>query len=229
MSINNGKDYLLLVWKADVTRRQYVVGQLSKNGRYEFNYSEEVELAIEEGFSPLVSFPNIHEKYYSEELFPVFAARLPDRKRRDIVQILDKYGLKEYDAYQLLKKSGAKLPIDRLQFIDPIFDMVNNEKRSFYLAGPRHYLGCANNRCDNAVEVVRGDEVFLEQEPNNLQDKYAIKVLNYEKQLLGYIPRYYSEFFSKAISEQREVMCFVSAVNKNQCCDECIELTISIK
>lgn len=60
--------------------------------------------------------------YKCEELFPVFSSRLPDRKRKDIKKILEKYGLKEYDSYQLLKRSGARLPIDNLQFVDPILN-----------------------------------------------------------------------------------------------------------
>ena len=30
--------------------------------------------------------------------------------------------MEEYDSYELVKRSGAKLPIDNLQFIDPILD-----------------------------------------------------------------------------------------------------------
>ena len=55
--------------------------------------------------------------YRSEELFPAFSSRLPDRKRKDIDKILKKYNLDEYDTYELLKRSGAKLPIDNLQFV----------------------------------------------------------------------------------------------------------------
>ena len=79
----------------------------------------------------LVSFEKLDTVYKSEKLFPVFASMLPDRKRKDIGRILEKYGLDEYDAYQLLKKSGAKLPIDNLQFIDPILDYNGSLKKSF--------------------------------------------------------------------------------------------------
>lgn len=79
----------------------------------------------------LVSFEKLDTVYKSEKLFPVFASMLPDRKRKDIGRILEKYGLDEYDAYQLLKKSGAKLPIDNLQFIDPILDYNCSLKKSF--------------------------------------------------------------------------------------------------
>ena len=40
MSVRDGKDYLYLVWKCGLTRQQYVVGVLSRNGGYEFKYGE---------------------------------------------------------------------------------------------------------------------------------------------------------------------------------------------
>lgn len=131
MSIKDSKDYLFLIWKSELKRRQYIVGQLSKNGQYEFQYCEEVHKAIQAGFTPLIPFPEISTSYSSDELFPVFSSRLPDRKRKDIDSILKKYNLDKYDAYEFLKKSGARLPIDHLQFIDPILDYDTSFKRNF--------------------------------------------------------------------------------------------------
>lgn len=54
MSVKDGKDYLYLIWKCSSNRRQYIVGQLSKNGQYEFCYCEEFNEAVKEGFSPLI-------------------------------------------------------------------------------------------------------------------------------------------------------------------------------
>ena len=119
MSIRNGRDYVYLVWKEINTRRQYIVGQLSKNGKFEFNYGFEVKEAISKGFKLLIAFDDLDKVYENDILFPVFSSRLPDRKRRGIEKILEKYGLDEYDDYKLLKRSGARLPIDNLEFIDP--------------------------------------------------------------------------------------------------------------
>ena len=55
MSVKDGRDYLYLIWKCASNRRQYIVGQLSKNGQYEFRYGEEIEEAMEKGFMPLIS------------------------------------------------------------------------------------------------------------------------------------------------------------------------------
>ena len=81
MAIKDGKDYLYLIWKCSSNRRQYIVGQLTKNGQYEFIYCEDIEKAIKSGFELLVSFEKLDTLYNSEKLFPVFASRLPDRKR----------------------------------------------------------------------------------------------------------------------------------------------------
>ena len=61
MSVKDGKDYLYLIWKCSSNRRQYIVGQLSKNGQYEFCYCEEFNEAVKEGFSPLISFEDTNE------------------------------------------------------------------------------------------------------------------------------------------------------------------------
>ena len=118
MSKKNEKDYLYLIWKAEKNGKRYIVGQLAKNGEYEFRYYEkEIREAIKEGFEPFFCFRELDKVYTDAMLFPVFASRLPDRKRKDIDKILQKYGLKEFDEYELLKKSGARLPIDNLEFI----------------------------------------------------------------------------------------------------------------
>jgi len=119
MSINIGRDYLVLIWKAPKSRRRYPVGELSRVSQFEFRYKNEVQKAIEDGFELLIAFPEVDKLYKSDKLFPVFASRLPDPKRKGIEVILAKYSLTKYDAYTLLKRSGARLPIDNLEFIDP--------------------------------------------------------------------------------------------------------------
>lgn len=228
MSVRDGKDYLYLIWKCDSTRRQYIVGQLSKNGQYEFRYCGEINEAIKAGFKPLVSFEKVSEVYRSEELFPVFSSRLPDKKRKDIGKILKKYQMEEYDAYKLLKMSGARLPIDNLQFIDPILDIENEFQRKIYMAGVRYYLGCGGMDCNNAISVIKGEEVFLVKEPDNKYDKYAIKVVNVKEELLGYIPRFYSKAFTRIINNRRKITCYIESVDMNKCCSECIELTVKV-
>ena len=229
MSVRAGKDYLYLIWKSEKSRRQYIVGQLTKNGGYKFQYSNEVHDAIKDGFSPLLSFDDLEKTYSDEKLFSVFASRLPDRKRRDINKILEKYRLKEYDEYMLLKRSGARLPMDNLEFIDPILDTDEaNISRTFYIAGVRHYLNCKGEECSNAENVTRGDEIFLSREETNIYDKYAVKMLNASGLLLGYVPRYYSKSISEILEKGKHVSCHVYNVEKNRNCSECIKVIMQI-
>ncbi len=226
MSQKDGKDYLYLIWKAEKSRKQYIVGELIRNGQFEFRYVEKVAEAINDGFTPLLCFQNLQQVYKDEKLFPVFSSRLPDRKRKDIQNILKKYDLEEYDEYMLLKRSGARLPIDNFEFIDPIFDINEKVKRIFFMAGPRHYLGCNGNDCKRSVMVTVGDEIVLQREPKNRYDAFAVKMLDVYGHMLGYIPRYYSEGVSMMLDNQKQLSCQVYSVDKSKNCNECIKVEL---
>lgn len=229
MSLLDGKDYIFLIWKEPVSRKQYIVGQLSKNGQYEFSYGREVQEAINNGFELLIPFNDVSKVYYSDFLFPVFSSRLPDKKRRDIGSILQKYGLAEYDEYKLLKRGGAKLPIDNLEFIDPILERDKEGfERTFYLAGPRYYIGCNGKDCDYSVTLNTDEELFLELEDTNEHDKNAIRVVKKGSIHIGYIPRYYSEQLSELIRKGVSYDCTIRDVVKNKKCHECIRITLKM-
>lgn len=228
LSIKEGRDYLHLVWKQPKTRRRYVVGELSKNGQFEFLYGKEVNAALAEGFEPIIAFPDIKKRYKSDKLFSVFAGRLPDPKRKGINNIIAKYGLEQYDAYQLLKRSGARLPIDQLEFIDPILDHeCENFSRRFFLAGPRHYLGCKGIECSKAIDVKLHENLTLLREPENEKDELAIKVISESGDLIGYVPRYYSPAIAPLIDQGVILKCVVVNIEKENNCDECIEVELS--
>lgn len=228
MSVKNGKDYLYLIWKSEQTRKQYIIGQLTKNGQYEFQYGEEVQAAMADGFQPLLCFPDLNKVYKNDRLFTIFTSRLPDRKRKNIQTILDKYGLDKYDDYMLLKRSGARLPIDNLEFIDPILSSDEDVTRIFYMAGVRHYLNCDGNDCAQAVRITRGDEVFLREEPDNCYDQNAVQCLDISGKVLGYIPRYYSRGVTELLKREKRIVCHIYNVDQNKNCNECIKIIMKI-
>lgn len=86
MSVKDGKDYLYLIWKSEQTRNQYIIGQLTKNSQYEFQYGEEVQSAITDGFKPLLCFPDLNKVYKDDKLFAIFKSRLPDKKEKTFKQ-----------------------------------------------------------------------------------------------------------------------------------------------
>lgn len=113
------KDLVFLVWRDEKTGNTYKVAELYKqNGKYYFKYIlENVKEAEKNGFELLIAFPQINATYENPHLFAVFGARLPDKKRPEIKEILETYGMTEYDAFELLKRSGAKLPTDNYEFV----------------------------------------------------------------------------------------------------------------
>lgn len=230
MSQKGERDYIYVIWKDPKSRRQYTIGELSKNGKYEFCYGHEIIKAIEKGFRALISFDDINRIYFSDSLFSSFASRLPDKKRKDIDKILSKYEMYEYDEYYLLKRSGGRLPIDTLEFIDPIPETLEKEtSRYFYVAGTRHYIDCDGMDCIKSIDINKNDELILELEPENKYDQYAIKVLNTDRKQIGHIPRYHSEQLTRLINNGAICFCTVHDVNKLNNCNECIRIHLIIK
>lgn len=112
------KDLVYLIWTDVNTGNKYKVAELYKqNNKFYFRYIlENVKEAQKKGFNLLVAFPQINALYESPRLFANFAARLPDSTRPEIKEILATYEMTEYDEFELLKRSGAKLPIDDYEF-----------------------------------------------------------------------------------------------------------------
>lgn len=228
MSIRNGNDYIYLIWKDPKTRRNFTIGELSKNSNFEFRYGHEIEKAVDCGFQLLTSFPDKEKTYESTNLFPAFSSRLPDRKRRDIDKILSKYSLPSYDEYELLKRSGARLPIDTYEFIDPIFSKDENIEITFYIMGVRHSTACKGEDCSKLPEVTVGDVVVFEEEPTNEYDPFAIKVLTTDGESLGYIPRYYNQSILDRLHDHQSYVCQIIEVSSQKLCEDCIKVKLSM-
>ncbi len=112
------KDLVYLVWTDIKTGNKYKVAELYKiDNEFYFRYIlENVKEAQKNGFKLLIAFPQINALYDNPKLFAIFAARLPEPSRPEIKEILETYGMTEYDAFELLKRSGAKLPTDNYEF-----------------------------------------------------------------------------------------------------------------
>lgn len=113
------KDIVYLVWTNKESKKSYKVAELYKeNDKFYFKYIlENVKEAEKDGFTLLIAFPQINALYDNPQLFAVFSSRLPEATRPDINEILTTYGMTEYDEFELLKRSGAKLPIDNYEFV----------------------------------------------------------------------------------------------------------------
>lgn len=220
-------NYLYLVWKDPQTRRNFTIGKLSRNQKYKFEYCEATTEAEEAGWKKLEAFPE-PKIYESDTLFPVFSSRLPDRKRRDIEKILEKYNLTEFDEFELLRKSGARLPIDTYEFIDPIFPEAETIERDFFVMGIRHHAACSGKDCSLLPAVVPGDLLKLKEEPENCVDPFAIRVLTNQEEHLGYVPRYYNQAIGERIKKGMTYTCRVLEVHPANSCSECVKVRINM-
>lgn len=221
-------NYLLLIWKDPETRRNYTVGKLTRGDCFTFQYYGEAENAEEAGWKLLGAFPT-YQEYRSNTMFPVFSSRLPDKKRRDIQSILEKYGLMEYDEFELLRRSGARLPIDTYEFIDPIPPDDTEVEREFYITGIRYHSACQGSDCGALPGVKVGDILLLEEEPENAYDPMAIRVLTQEKEVLGYVPRYYNKAILARLHDGMGYSCKITEVNANmRNCSECLKARLTM-
>lgn len=221
-------NYLLLIWKDPETRRNYTVGKLTRGDCFTFQYYGEAENAEEAGWKLLGAFPT-YQEYRSNTMFPVFSSRLPDKKRRDIQNILEKYGLMEYDEFELLRRSGARLPIDTYEFIDPIPPDDTEVEREFYITGIRYHSACQGSDCGALPGVKVGDILLLEEEPENAYDPMAIRVLTQEQEVLGYVPRYYNKAILARLHDGMGYSCKITEVNANmRNCSECLKARLTM-
>lgn len=220
-------NYLYLVWKDPETRRNYTVGKLTQGETYTFEYCEEAPEAEAAGWKLLSAFPE-YQTYSSEVMFPVFSSRLPDKKRRDIKEILKKYGLTEFNEFELLRKSSARLPIDTYEFVDPIFVEDEVIERDFFVMGIRHHSPCSGTDCALFPAVSVGDFLGLMEEPDNSYDPMAIRVLSQQGEHLGYIPRYYNKAIIERLHNGMTYSCMVIEVNKIKSCSECVKVKLNM-
>ncbi len=220
-------DFLYVIWKNPKSRKNYTVGKLTKSDGYLFEYSNEYKDAQQNGWELIKAFPEVKE-YHSKELFPFFSSRLPDKKRRNIKEILKRYNLEEYDGYELLKKSGGRLPIDTYEFIDPIFLDDEVVKRDFYICGVRHTTGCKGENCTDRPQLHVDMELLLELEPDNEHDSNAVLVKTEQGEAIGYVPRYYSKSLATRLMRDMPYECKVIELCKEKDCQNCIKVKLEM-
>lgn len=105
---------LNLYWM-DINKNNYCIAKLERNNSHYTLYINEKELksAIKNGCMGIGNINFLSSKYESIELFSFFKNRIPNENNPKIKNILEQYGLKEFDEMELLKATGGKLRTDR--------------------------------------------------------------------------------------------------------------------
>ena len=181
---------LWLIWKQSDIKR-YKIGLLTlNNDQYKFKYiNPEIDDAKKAGFAFYPGFNDISKEYISNSLFANIKTRLPNTRRPDYNEILKRYNLNiNSTVFEILEATRGRLITDTFEFV-PTFNL---NMIIFDIAGTRHADDI--DKAKNIIEL--NDKIVLENDDNNPNDKYAIKVYvskGDNKYHLGFVPRYYTK------------------------------------
>jgi HIRAN domain len=192
---------LIVSWQHPTDRGIHAVGELTFDGEtYEFAYLRNAEAIVD--FRPLLGFPELHERYRSTHLFPLFAQRVMDPRRQDYVRYVTRLGLDPANStpWEQISRSGGSRQGDTLQlFPRPIIEN-GRVHCSFLVHGVRHIPSKSRNLDGHTVEVskaeheqalsglVPGDPLLLAREPENEANPRAIVITDNNGTPLGYVP-----------------------------------------
>jgi hypothetical protein len=210
---------LFLAWQDPDQRRWFTIGRLDQsNGTYKFCYTKGAQKARERGFTPLVSFPDLHRGYESDEIFPLFANQVLSESRPEYDDFIDWLSIPkdEADPIAILARTGEQVT-DTLE-IFPYPKKVSGDKYvvHFFIRGLRHQSTCAIER---AQTLSPGEPLLLMPDIQNRHDADACMLRTAEREeqdmhLLGYLPRYLAREFSR-LSRKQMVNSEVNVVRIN--------------
>ncbi len=103
-----------LFW-SDIDNNEYLLGKLyKKENYYYFEINEDgLGMALRHGCFGIGQINILEKINKSEELFDFFKNRIPSKDNPNIDNFLRSIGLDEYDEYEILKRTGARLLTDR--------------------------------------------------------------------------------------------------------------------
>lgn len=185
---------LFVAWRNPETRQIIPVGLLvqRRDGdaeSYSFAYLKLAETL--EGFHPLPGLPDLHRRYDSPALFPVFANRLMPRDRADYPDYLARLDLDvEADPFEVLERSNGTRATDRIEvFAAPERTPDDHAVSLFFVRGIRWLDGAFE-----AVERLReGQSLTIVDDPTNEVNGRALLLAGDDHEQIGWVPDYLVE------------------------------------
>jgi hypothetical protein len=216
---------LVVAWQHPESRLISPIGFLSYNGHiYRFSYIRHV-LDVTD-FRPLLGFPDLYRIYESEDLFPLFAQRAMDPRRRDYHRYLTQLGLdEEAGPLEQIARSQGRRQGDSIQLL-PEPETSGDELTFLFLVnGTRHVLEpmvlrgrdlhVSNEILENVLAQLRpGDPLALVPQPENPVNDLAIVVTGLSVPL-GWVPDLLLEDLHELL-ERASVTVKVEHVNGSQ-------------
>lgn len=204
---------LFIAWQDPETRLWYTVGRLSREeGLYRFVYTQGAEKSPR--FRYLGRMIDLHEEYYSEELFPLFSNRLLYASRPEYPDYVKWLAMEieDNDPLLLLGRSGGKRATDSLcVYPEPEPDAKGEYTVYFFSHGLR-YL--ERNNLKGLARLRSGDILRLKRENHNVHDRFALVLETDESLKVGYCPRYLNRELRR-VQEATTIRLIVERVNSD--------------
>ena len=185
---------LFVAWRNPDSRQIIPVGLLLQGHEsgapgYTFVYLKIAETL--EGFHPLPGLPDLHRRYDSRSLFPVFANRIMPRERPDYPEYISGLDLApDSDPFEVLQRSAGARATDRIEVFAAPQRTSSDEARSlFFVRGIRHLPGAL----DAVNEIRMGDRLTLIDEPDNQVNGHAMLLAGPHEVPIGWVPDYLVE------------------------------------
>jgi hypothetical protein len=149
---------------------------------YEFRYVQPAD-----GFRPLLGFGDTTRRYFSSEMFPLFAERIMSARRPDRARYLEALDLSEdSEPWEVLMRSGGRRAGDTIEVVpEPAIGADGETSCTFLVHGVRH---CGPEAGDAIATLRQGDLLELRWEPTNPVNERAVLVLSGSGVPVGYVP-----------------------------------------
>lgn len=211
---------LFLAWQDSRSRSWNPIGRLDfDDKKYEFRYTKGAEKAVEDcAFRALESFPDLHKIYESDELFPLFANRVPPRSRPDYKDYLEYLNVPQDadDPMAVLSKSGGQRATDSFE-VFPVPERENGRYHiHFFVHGIRHLRKASLKRIEG---LKPGEQLLLCADFQNQFDLNALLLRTHDEKrepidLVGYCPRYLvNEIYNLGVAQSAPIRVEVERLN----------------
>lgn len=177
-----------------------LVRRLDPDGQsYRFAYLKATESL--QGFEPLPGLPELHLRYESSRLFPVFANRVMPRSRPDFDLLASRLHLGgDADPFEVLARTGGRRVTDRIEVFAPPERTADDESTVLFLVrGIRHLAGAA----DAVSALAVGDHLVMVDDRDNRFNAHAILVRVSDGHHVGWLPDYLVDH----VHELRQLNC----------------------
>lgn len=184
---SNSVRRLWVTWQHPTTRLMHLVGCLESlpDGDWSFWYVKRALAARD--FKPFAHFPDLGRRYWSHDIFPVFANRVMSPRRSDYGQFLTALDLtNDATPFDILARSSGDRATDSIRLHpEPEYDHATTMTRCRFLVhGIRHVDGAAER-----IEGLKpGDRLTIRPEPTNPVNSRAMLLDVLSNQPVGYVP-----------------------------------------